>query len=150
MEKEPFPQTQDSGVDIQSMKTEGYSTKAIRYYTDRPCIGALEDADQVTELTGPCGDSITVYLKMKEGCVTQAKAMITGCPGAITSAMAAMELVQGKTLSQALSIGEIDIFNTLGNLPDEKLECVQLSAKVLHMAIEDYVLRGPTVDDPIW
>ena len=39
----------------------GYSERAIAYYLDKPNMGYLSDADQVSELTGECGDTMKVY-----------------------------------------------------------------------------------------
>ena len=146
MEKEFIPEITDSGIDPGMMKNAGYSAKAIQYFKEQPNRGVLADADQVTELAGPCGDSITVYLRVREGRIDGAKALVSGCPGAMVSAMAAMDLVKGKTLTQALAIGERDIFRILEDLPDEKQDCVQLSARALHKAVEDYVRSGPSLN----
>ncbi|MBI9078054.1 MAG: iron-sulfur cluster assembly scaffold protein [Desulfatibacillum sp.] len=147
MEREPIPERASQGFDPRLMKKAGYSPKAIQYFAEQPNRGVLADANQVTEMAGPCGDSITIYLRVKEGRVDDARALVTGCPGAMVSAMAAMELVKGKTLNQALAIEEKDIFRALEELPDEKQDCVQLCARVLHQAVEDYVCSGPSLSN---
>ncbi|SHL05359.1 nitrogen fixation protein NifU [Desulfatibacillum alkenivorans DSM 16219] len=144
MEKQPIPETDEGGFDPGMMETAGYSAKAIRFCNEQPNRGVLSDADQVSEVAGPCGDSITVYLRIREGKVDRAKALVSGCPGAVASAMAAMELAKGKTLTEALAIEEKDIVRMLEYLPDEKQDCIQLSAKALHKAVEEYVVGGPS------
>lgn len=42
----------------------GYSEKAIKYYMEKPYIGSLPDADQVSEMLGLCGDTVKVFLKI--------------------------------------------------------------------------------------
>ena len=45
-------QTQD---DLYKMLSQsGYSDKAIKYFQARDNIGVISDADQVTNVTGPC------------------------------------------------------------------------------------------------
>ena len=42
----------------------GYSEKAIKYYIEKPYMGSLPDADQVSEMIGTCGDTMRIFLKI--------------------------------------------------------------------------------------
>ncbi|MBW2020942.1 MAG: iron-sulfur cluster assembly scaffold protein [Deltaproteobacteria bacterium] len=127
---------------IQEMLSDsGYSDVAIEYYLNRPNMGSLPDADQVTEFTGPCGDTMKVYLKVDQGRIKDAKVQVLGCPGAVASAMVAMELVKGKTIEQAWAIKDRDIFRTLKEIPDQKQHCIRLAVKTLQKALDEYA-RG--------
>ena len=128
----------------QMLAGSGYSEKAIDYYLEKPNMGYLTDADQVTELTGPCGDTMKVYLKLDHGRIEDAKIQVLGCPGAVASAMVAMELAKGRTIEEALKIKDRDIFRVLENLPDQKLHCVRLAVKTLEKALNESVCdNGP-------
>jgi nitrogen fixation NifU-like protein len=116
----------------------GYSQKAIDYYLEQGNMGSLSDADQVSELTGPCGDTMKVYLKVEEGRIKDAKIQVLGCPGAVASAMVAMELAKGKTVEEALEIKDRDIVRILEELPEQKVHCVRLAVKALIKALNDY------------
>ena len=120
----------------------GYSDRAISYYIDKTNMGALTDADQVTELTGHCGDTMKLYLKLDEGKIKDAKIQVLGCPGAVASAMAAMELIKGKTLDEAGSITDRDIFRMLEEIPDQKQHCIRLTNKTIKKAIEEYQFQN--------
>ena len=116
----------------------GYSDKAIEYYLNRPNMGSLADANQVTELTGTCGDTMKVYLKMSGQRIQDAKIQVLGCPGAVASAMVAMELARGKTIEEARQIKDRDIFQILESMPGQKQHCIRLAVKTLQKALEDY------------
>ena len=116
----------------------GYSDKAISYYIDKPNMGTLGDANQVSELTGPCGDTMKIYLKIKNGIIEDAKIQVLGCPGAIASAMAAMEMIKGKTFDEVMAIKDRDIFRLLEDIPNEKQHCIRLTNKTIQKAIEEY------------
>ena len=116
----------------------GYSDKAIEYYLNRPKMGSLPDANQVSELTGPCGDTMKIYLKLDNGRIEDAKIQVLGCPGAVASAMVAMELATGKTIEEAHNIRDRDIFRVLEALPDQKQHCVRLAVKTLQKALDEY------------
>ena len=128
--------------DIASIKEmlygSGYSDKAITYYINKPNMGILDDANQVSELTGPCGDTMKIYLKIENGIIEDAKIQVLGCPGAIDSAMAAMEMIKGKTFDEVMAIKDRDIFRMLEDIPNEKQHCIRLTNKTIQKAIEEY------------
>ena len=98
----------------------GYSEKAINYFLEKKNMGSLSDADQVSELTGTCGDTMKIYLKVEEGRIKDAKIQVLGCPGAVASAMAAIDIIKGKTLDEVQSLQDRDIFFMLEDIPDQK------------------------------
>ena len=116
----------------------GYSDKAIEYYVNRPNMGSLPDANQVSELTGSCGDTMKIYLKLDDRRIKDAKIQVLGCPGAVASAMAAMDLIRGKTIEQARGLSERDVFRVLKALPDQKQHCIRLAVKTLQKALDEY------------
>jgi nitrogen fixation protein NifU and related proteins len=119
----------------------GYSDKAIAYYLDRADIGSLADADQETELTGACGDTMKFYLKIEQGRVNDVKAQVSGCPGTVAAAMAAANFVRGKALEDALALNDRDVFRVLEEIPDQKQHCIRLAVKTLQKAITEYRAR---------
>lgn len=116
----------------------GYSDRAIEYYVNRPHMGSLPGADQVTELTGPCGDTMKLYLKLDRGRIEEAKIQVLGCPGAVASAMAGIDLIKGKTIEQAQKIKDRDILRALEELPEQKMNCIRLVVKTLEKALDEY------------
>ena len=64
-------ETTGSSDGVKNMLSKaGYSDKAIQYYLEKPYMGSLPDADQVAEMTGTCGDTMAVYLKIADGKVS--------------------------------------------------------------------------------
>ncbi|GAB6095920.1 Fe-S cluster assembly scaffold protein NifU [Desulfatiferula olefinivorans] len=123
---------------ITAMAQTGYSEKAARYFLNRPHMGRIADADQVSDFIGSCGDTMTIYLKINGDIIEDLKYEVMGCAGAISAAMAAVDIVKGKTLDFARSINDGDIFKTLENIPEKKHHCIQLAVKTLHKAIDEY------------
>jgi nitrogen fixation NifU-like protein len=128
--------------DIKSTKdmllSSGYSEKAIRYYLEKKNMGELQDATQVSELTGHCGDTMKISLKIEGDIIQDARIQVLGCPGAISSAMAAMDMIKGKTLDYALKMTDRDIFREIEEIPDQKQHCIRLTKKTIEKAIEEY------------
>jgi nitrogen fixation NifU-like protein len=129
---------EDTAAIKEMLSGSGYSDKAIAYYLNRPNLGSLPNADQVSELTGPCGDSMKVYLRVDHGRIQDAKVQVLGCPGAVASAMVAMELAKGKTIEEAHAIRDRDIYRILEEVPEQKQHCIRLSIKALQKALEEY------------
>ena len=121
----------------------GYSDKAIQYYLEKPYMGSLPDADQVSEMTGSCGDTMAVYLKVADGKVMDVRYQVMGCAGAVSAAMAAVDLVKGKKLEDARNLEDGDIFRVLQDIPVKKHHCIQLAVKTLHKSIDTYQQEHP-------
>lgn len=117
----------------------GYAEKAITYYLEKKNMGSLPDANQITELTGQCGDTMKIYLKIEDNRIKDAKIQVLGCPGAIASAMAAMDLIRGRTLDEAKALKDGDIYRELEDVPDQKNHCIMLTNNTIHKAIHEYV-----------
>ena len=127
------------GDDIYEMLSKsGYSDKAIEYFRSRETLGELKEADQVTDLTGPCGDNMKIYLKIDGDRIEDAKIQVLGCPGAIASGCAIAALAKGKTLEEAKAIDLDALYKELEKLPDKKIHCARLAVKTLQKAIKEY------------
>lgn len=138
MGKEQAGQASDSAMVRSMLRDAGYSEKAVAYYLETPHLGIIENADQVSEMTGTCGDTIKVYLKIENDRISDVKYQIMGCPGSISAAMAAGDLVRGKTVDEALVLNDGDVFNFLEEIPVKKHHCIQLAVKALLGAIKTY------------
>jgi len=120
------------------MKSSGYSTKAIEYYLDKENVGIIETPSVHSAYTGPCGDTLEVYLKIESNIIKDAKFQAIGCAGAFSSGSALMEMIKGKTLEEAKRITEEDIINFLGGLPKQKFHCTCLARRALQTALGKY------------
>lgn len=131
--------TQSDNGTRELLLASGYAERAIDYFLRKPNMGIIQNADHVTELTGPCGDTMRCYLKLDErGRIQDAKYQVLGCPGAISAAMALVDLVKGKTLDEALSVKDRDVFRELIEIPDQKQHCIRLAVKTLEKAIKEF------------
>lgn len=123
---------------VRTMLVEsGYSDTAIDYYLNQPDMGSLADADHVSELTGQCGDTMKIFLKMNRQIIENAKIQVLGCPGAISAAMVAMEMIKGQSIEYARTITDRDIFRKLIQIPDQKQHCIRLAVKTMNKAFDE-------------
>ena len=120
------------------LSKSGYSDKAIRYFQAGENIGVIEEADQITDLTGPCGDSMKISLNIQGDKISDAKIQVLGCPGAVASGCAVVNLAKGKTVQEASQIDLDVLYKELEKLPDKKIHCARLALKTLQKALEAY------------
>jgi len=119
------------------LKTSGYSDKAIEYYENHVNVGCIENPDAHSIFTGPCGDTMEVFLKISD-VITNAKFQAIGCAGSFASGSALCEMINGKTLMDAEKLDENDILNHLGPIPEQKVHCAKLAILTLKKAIDLY------------
>lgn len=120
------------------LKKSGYSDRAIEYYLKKMNVGRIKNPTVHEAYTGPCGDTMEVYLKIEADVIKDAKFQAVGCAGAFTSGSALMEIVKGKTLDEAEKIGEEDIISFLGGIPKQKFHCACLAKRTLHRTLKKY------------
>ncbi len=85
-----------------------------------------------------CGDQMKMFLQIKHDKIIDAKWKTYGCASAIASTSALSELIKGKTLDEALTIGPPEIADFLGGLPSHKFHCSVLGHDALKAAISNY------------
>jgi nitrogen fixation NifU-like protein len=116
-----------------------YSEKTIDHFLNPRNLGEMPAHDGLGKLTGPCGDTMQIYLKVKDGKLTNVSFWTDGCGPSIASGSAVTELAKGKSVPEAQKITQRDILDALGGLPEESLHCAVLAANTLKEALKDYL-----------
>lgn len=89
-----------------------------------------------------CSDVIELEVLFEDGIVKNAKFRVYGCPGAISTTDAFIDLAKGKTVEQALNITHDDISEMLGRLPVSHMHCSKLPIDAFRKAVECYQGKG--------
>ena len=98
-------------------------------------VGEMPDADGIGEVgNAKCGDIMRMYIKVKDGIITDVKFMTFGCGSAIATSSMATELIKGKKIEDALEISNKAVVEALDGLPAYKLHCSVLAEE----AVVDY------------
>ncbi len=119
-----------------------YSQKVLDHFRNPRNVGRIENADGVGQVGNPiCGDVMTIYLKIENEIIKDAKFETFGCGAAIASSSIATELIKGKTLEKALEITNKAVVEALDGLPKNKIHCSVLAEEAIKKAIEDYLKR---------
>jgi nitrogen fixation NifU-like protein len=124
---------------VKAKMLEVYSEAVVEHSMNPKNMGEIEDADGCARVTGPCGDTMQLWLKLKGETIQEASFLTDGCGTSVASGSMVTELAKGKKLGQARKISQEDVLNALGGLPEESEHCALLAADTLKAAIRDYL-----------
>lgn len=116
-----------------------YSQMVIDHATNPRNVGNTEDANGFARVTGPCGDTMEIWLRVKNDSISGATFMTDGCGTTIALGSMVTEMVKGKSVYQTLKIDQQDVLNALGGLPEESQHCALLATDTLKEAVRDYL-----------
>lgn len=116
-----------------------YTDAVMDHYEHPRNVGVVENADGVGIVGNPaCGDVMKLTIRVEDGHIVQARFKTFGCGAAIATSSMVTEMVQGKTLDEALQISNQAVAKSLGGLPKVKMHCSVLAEDALKAAIDDY------------
>lgn len=125
------------------MSNLDYTDKVLDYFRNPRNMGKMENPDGIGKVGNKiCGDVMWIYIKVKDGIITDCKFETFGCVAAIATSSVLTELAKGKNFEQALKITNKDVANELEGLPPIKMHCSILAEEGLKSAIEDYCKKN--------
>jgi len=117
-----------------------YSEKVIDRFHNPRNLGRIDEPEGYGKITGPCGDTMELFLRVIAGKVAEANFMTDGCGTTIACGSMVTELVKGKSINDAGEITRDVILENLGGLPESEQHCALLAANTLREALKDYRL----------
>lgn len=124
---------------LRAKMREVYTETAIDHALKPRNMGDMGDADGVGRVTGPCGDTMEIGLRVNDGTIVGATFSTDGCGTTVASGSVITELVKGKSVHQALRISQQDVLDALGELPADSEHCALLASNTLKEAVKDYL-----------
>ncbi len=111
-------------------------------------MGEMSDADSVgTVGSADCGDMMRMWVKYKEQdgkkLIDKASFQAFGCQTALAVASMATEMLKGKTIEEARSLGVNELSGDLGALPPMKIHCGEMVQDALREALEGKPAASP-------
>ncbi len=128
--------------DIQALAIEEarkiYTDIAIDHAMNPRNTGQISKFDGYAKITGPCGDTVEVWIKVEKNKIAEIKFMTDGCGTSIASCSMMTELSKNCSIINAKSLSQQDVLNALGGLPEENSHCALLAINALNASIADY------------
>lgn len=120
-----------------------YSEKVMDHFQHPRNLGKMEDADGVGEVgNAKCGDIMKIYIKVRDGIITDVSFNTFGCGSAIASSSMATEMIKGKPIDEALELTNRAVAEALDGLPAHKMHCSVLAEEAVRAAVKDYYDRN--------
>ena len=87
---------------------------------------------------GPCGDTMQIFLNIKNNIIEKANFITDGCGATVAAGSQITLMIEGKSIDFAESLVPEDIDKALKGLPDDHKHCAELSVRTLQRSIENY------------
>jgi nitrogen fixation NifU-like protein len=120
---------------------EAYGEKGFDRWRNPRHNGRMDAADSSARVTGDCGDSIEIFLKIENDRIRDAAYVTDGCGTSSICGSFAAELAIGKDLEAVADIDGDAVENAIGRLPDDDRHCADLAAAALQEALSRYMQR---------
>jgi len=124
---------------VREKATELYSETMVEYGVNPHNYGSIQNPDGYAKVTGPCGDTVEIYLRVQSGTVEEATFNTDGCMFSIAACSVAAEMAEGKTLPKCIGINQSAILRRLEKMPTDHEHCALLAAMTMQKALRQCI-----------
>lgn len=117
-----------------------YSDTVLDHGKNPRNLEDLADSNAFGIVSGPCGDTMGMWIKIEESMITGISFTTDGCMTSLAAGSMATELARGKSITDAQKLSRQDVLDALGGLPAESEHCALLAVNTLKEAINDYLV----------
>lgn len=111
-----------------------YLEMALR--TDRQ--ESMENPDGHAKRTGDCGDTVELFLSVRENIIGDLSFLVNGCMNTTACCNTVAQLVKGKQVEDAWDITPEAVISFLETLPPNHAHCAELAVGALYLALSNY------------
>ena len=99
---------------------------------------AIRNPDGYGKRTGDCGDTVELFLQVREDTIEYLSFLTNGCINTTACCNAVAQLAEGKSIEKAWVITPEDVVAYLETLPPEHTHCAELSVGALYLALANF------------
>ena len=126
---------------IEQIKKE-YTRTVIDHWQNPRNFKEIKNPDGYAKVKGPCGDTMEMFIKIKEESITECAFQTDGCGTSIVCGSITTELAKDKSITQArASVSPDEILEKLGGLPEADVHCAYLAAETFRRALAECLYR---------
>jgi nitrogen fixation NifU-like protein len=119
-----------------------FSPRVIDEYLHPQHLNKLDHPDGTATITGPCGDTMVMGLRVEGGRIVEIGFLTDGCGPTVACGSVLAQLARSRTTDEARAIDADALLRELGGLPPSHLHCARLAVDTLHEAIRNVQLSG--------
>jgi nitrogen fixation NifU-like protein len=124
--------------EISEEEKETFSEVVIDRFINPRNLGSFEEPDGYARITGICGDTMEIYLRIKDEKIVKCSFFTDGCGPSIACGSIVAELATGKSIIEAKGISQETVLKACGGLPESHTHCALLASYTLNEAIKEY------------
>ena len=98
----------------------------------------LQKPDGYGKRTGECGDTVEMFLGIKDSRIQSVSFDTNGCINTNACANTVSHLVEGRAIEEAWDITPEDVVEFLETLPKENYHCADLAVGAFYLALANY------------
>ncbi len=116
--------------------------KAMERLRNPRNVGVIENADGFGH-RGDASDGFDVelYIKVRDNTITDARFKAFGCAATIATVSMVSEMLEGRSIEQALDISDREIAEALDGLPPSRMHSAELGHELIRSAVDDFIQR---------
>ncbi len=115
-----------------------YSDMAIDHARNPRNVGNIPKCDGFGQEEGECGDTMAIWISVKNDRVINATFWTDGCGTSIACGSMVTELVMDRSIGEAHQFTPEDVLDALGGLPEDHEHCATLAVNALQKALQDH------------
>lgn len=116
-----------------------YSKAFLEEYRNPQNMGQMADPDAASRITGPCGDTMELHLRITGEKISKAVFMTDGCGATVACGSRLTGAISGMDLDRARELTAAYLARALGGLPSEDEHCAVLAINTLQAALKRYL-----------
>jgi nitrogen fixation NifU-like protein len=114
---------------------ENYGREVYERWRHPKFVGPMEGPTGHGLITGSCGDTMQIFLRLEDGVVSDVSYLTDGCGCSSVCASVACELAINKKTEGLSNVTGESILEVLGGLPEDDIHCAFLAAETLQAAL---------------
>ena len=122
----------------------GFSDKVLEYGNEPRNYGLMEKPDGYGKVKGPCGDTVEIFLRIRNDKIEDISYTTDGCMTSHAAVSAATVMAKGKAARDCIRINQSAILEHLGGMPEDSQHCALLAANTFHKALRNYAVGKKT------
>ena len=124
---------------ISKLTHKSYRSRETETSKRKIKFGRLSEASSSARVTGPCGETMEIYLQIDGEKIKDGSLFTDGCRASVLCGTIALMLAIGKNLDDAAMIEGDTLLGIIENLPEDHHHCAYLAAGALQTALHNYV-----------
>lgn len=114
--------------------------KGFERWRNPKYCGVMQDADSHARLKGSCGDTMEMYIRVKDDQLEEVSYFTDGCSSSSIAGSFTAELAMGKTFEEVLDLAGADVLQVIGTFPEAEEHCAHLAVTTLQEAVNSFLV----------